>query len=488
MPTHIPACAKSIRRNVLAGCLAAAVGFSISSAEATPTYPPIASAPVAPTYGLPTYLRAKSLEARKSDTRRPSANPPHVVTTCEDDFSPGSLRLIIESPMTVSGDTIDLTQLPMMCSKITLAQHVPLEIWQDTLYLQGPGAASLTIDADHASSVINHTGGGTLYVSGLTLAGGYSIGAQIVRGGCVYSNASVFMLDSVVTNCVARSTSSSHYDGTFGAGLFAGVDLTLAESAITESHAFSNAGATAIGGGAFAGGSLFLQESSVSYNTAFALTPGIGEAGGVFAHAANIDSTTIARNAADVVGGMFTGNGIVTSSTISSNVANLGYGGAATIGSLTLDNSTIAFNQSRDASRVGGLFVGGPSTIRSSIIANNFGPNGASDFAGEPGFTIDGAHDLITSSSITPPPGTITDCPKLEPLLNTGGLTMTHRLQHDSPALDQGDPGAPATDQRGLPRAVGAQVDIGAVERQAGETDERIFLGVFDVACGPSAW
>jgi hypothetical protein len=77
-------------------------------------------------YDLPAYLRGKHADARK-----PSTNPPHVVTTCEDDFSSGSLRRIIESSTTVSGDTIDLTQLPMACSKITLAQNVPLEIWQD---------------------------------------------------------------------------------------------------------------------------------------------------------------------------------------------------------------------------------------------------------------------------------------------------------------------------------------------------------------------
>jgi hypothetical protein len=263
------------------------------------------------------------------------------------------------------------------------------------------------------------------------------------------------------------------------------------ESAITDSHVFSNTGAGAAGGGAFVGGYLFLQESSISHNTAFALAPGIGQAAGVVAQSANIDSSTIARNAADAFGGLFVGIGIVTSSTISSNVTNLGFGGGAIFGSLTLDNSTIAFNQSRDVSHVGGLYIVGPSTVRSSVIANNFGPAGASDLDGDPGITIDGAHNVITSSySVTPPPDTITDCPKLEPLLDTGGLTMTHGLQHDSAALDQGDPNAaaPATDQRGLPRTAGAQIDIGSVERQDGEVDERIFLSGFDISCGPSAW
>jgi CSLREA domain-containing protein len=69
--------------------------------------------------------------------------------------------------------------------------------------------------------------------------------------------------------------------------------------------------------------------------------------------------------------------------------------------------------------------------------------------------------------------------PKLNPLANNGGLTFTHSLQDDSPAIDKGDDfsGPPTTDQRGFPRPVdqlpdttypnvGDASDIGAFERQ----------------------
>ena len=55
----------------------------------------------------------------------------------------------------------------------------------------------------------------------------------------------------------------------------------------------------------------------------------------------------------------------------------------------------------------------------------------------------------------------------LNPLGDYGGATLTYLPKAGSPAID-GVIGsnAPATDQRGFPRPVGAGYDIGAVERQ----------------------
>jgi hypothetical protein len=55
--------------------------------------------------------------------------------------------------------------------------------------------------------------------------------------------------------------------------------------------------------------------------------------------------------------------------------------------------------------------------------------------------------------------------PKLGPLADNGGPTKTHALLPGSPAIDAGaNTGAPATDQRGFPRIVGAAIDIGSYE------------------------
>ena len=58
-----------------------------------------------------------------------------------------------------------------------------------------------------------------------------------------------------------------------------------------------------------------------------------------------------------------------------------------------------------------------------------------------------------------------TDDPKLGPLADNGGLTMTHALLSGSSALNRGtSAGAPSTDQRGVSRPQGSGYDMGAFE------------------------
>jgi hypothetical protein len=65
-------------------------------------------------------------------------------------------------------------------------------------------------------------------------------------------------------------------------------------------------------------------------------------------------------------------------------------------------------------------------------------------------------------------------------LANNGGYTRTHALQHTSVAIDSGAPSVLTFDQRGAPRTAGVAPDIGSVEWQPGEIDERIFASGFD--------
>lgn len=148
---------------------------------------------------------------------------------------------------------------------------------------------------------------------------------------------------------------------------------------------------------------------------------------------------------------------------------------------MTLANSTVAFNTSNYYADGIGLFVNGAAVqITSSIIASNVGVVGMADFS------ILGGTPTISSSIITSGPifvGASQACPQLEPLADNGGLTLTHALRHTSPAIDQGwAPGSLTTDQRLAPRVAGVQADIGSVEWQPGETDERIFADRFDGA------
>src|SRR5262249_15116010 len=70
-------------------------------------------------------------------------------------------------------------------------------------------------------------------------------------------------------------------------------------------------------------------------------------------------------------------------------------------------------------------------------------------------------------------PGDLTNTdPLLGPLQRNGGPTLTQALLPGSPAIDAGDDqGAPATDQRGLPRTVNGTIDIGTFEVQNDPAD-----------------
>ena len=74
----------------------------------------------------------------------------------------------------------------------------------------------------------------------------------------------------------------------------------------------------------------------------------------------------------------------------------------------------------------------------------------------------------------------ISSDPRLTPLGLHGGTVATHALSLGSPAIDAGNAGGLATDERGLgfSRSVGAAADIGAFERQAGE--DELFYSGFD--------
>jgi len=155
------------RRAQLAASLAIALGVTLSIAQA--------AAPSTNQHGSPV-LRGARVDGNRAS--RPSAMPrnpastTHHVTTCADDGSAGSLRMIIADTVnTVSGDVIDFAQLPMQCSTITLAPAGGvIQVHQDSLYLQGPGADQLTIDGGNQSRVLYHFGAGTLQHGGQCLS------------------------------------------------------------------------------------------------------------------------------------------------------------------------------------------------------------------------------------------------------------------------------------------------------------------------------
>ncbi len=472
------------RATRLAAALAVALGLTLSTAQGEPARAQARGQDrVASALELPADVRAKAAALHAAPRQAPDgrAPTPRAVTTCVDDINnPNSLRAQVAAAM--SGDTIDLSTLLMVCSTITLGSEIAVP--QDNLSFLGPGSAHLTIDGNAHSRIFKHTGAGMLAIYDLTIANGYYTSGNAASGGCISSTADVYLADSVITDCSAETTG---YHQARGAGVYAEGNLQLGRSTITNSHAYAALGG-AQGGGAYVVGEFDAIYSTISDNTAYDHSYYFdSHAGGVFAKGnVWIMASTISGNRAEYHGGMLlVGNlsatATITNSTISNNTSPWGVGGISTNVPLTLSHSTVAFNHSQTITGTGLYSMGATLTLTSSIIADNIGRSGESDLGGIPGTFVNGDHNLILVPLLLPVPGiNIQSCPQLEPLADNGGYTRTHALHHTSVAIDQGGGSLLTFDQRGAPRVAGFFADIGAVEWQPGETDDRLFMSRFD--------
>ncbi len=410
-----------------------------------------------------------------------------LVGTCADTGS-GSLRQVIG--VAASGDTIELSGLT--CSTITLTSG-EIQVPQHNLIIVGPGTSALTITANSQSRIFKHTDAsdGFLNVTDLTLTGGkyYSPSAD-ASGGCIYSGANVILVRSTVSACRAITAGAAF--GAAGGAVFTVGNTRLIHSRVTGNMAVG-AGVNGIaqGGGVFASRTFYSNYSTISENRAYGTATGAtGGGGGAFAVLAfSLVNSTVVSNQADVgagirqntSGGSFTNE--VIDSTISGNTANMHGGAMDVVNPLLLYNSTIAFNSA--PSRAGIEALANVKT-NSTIIAKN--SNTSSDpfsdlYISGAGSTLTGANNLIISSNLQPPPGTLTGDPRLVPLANHGGPTLTHALSANSPAIDRGNNIVinGSFDQRGTGFAreiPSGSADIGAYERQV--NDDEIFYDGFN--------
>ena len=187
-------------------------------------------------------------------------------------------------------------------------------------------------------------------------------------------------------------------------------------------------------------------------------------------------------------------------STVSGNTASAQGGGlyAMDFQDINIQNSTVTGNTAQTGG--GGLFVNPPTkkyytpaatNIHSTIISGNTDTSGAAaDLSAAP-FPYNGTNyptitltnSLVgnnTGANLTAAPlgspdangnliGTASSPidAKLAPLADNGGPTQTCALLAGSPAINAGsNPANLTTDQRGLPRQVGSQTDMGAYEAQ----------------------
>jgi photosystem II stability/assembly factor-like uncharacterized protein len=343
-----------------------------------------------------------------------------------------------------------------------------------TVSAQDTGAASATLSP--------------LTASGNTTTGsGGGISATVVSSGL--GAASV-----AVTSVTAGGNTAGFFGGGFFARLTGGdagpTTLTVNTSTLAGNNASQGGGLFASvntnGPSPRAAAGVTLNGSTVSGNRA-------GTGAGLFfdlasgglggAAQAAVNTSTISGNSATGVGGgLFVREQdtaataatlTVTNSTLYANQGVNGGGLMATSAGLvnaasgvTLLSDTVAFNSA--SSSGGGLdAVGGPFTVRSSIVAANTAGSGA-DAAG---IFRSAGHNLIgqiTGSSgwgttdLTGTAASPLDA-RFGDFTSVGGATRTLALLGDSPAVGNGDPAGPTTDQRGITRSRTAPT-IGAVE------------------------
>jgi hypothetical protein len=352
-----------------------------------------------------------------------------LVTSCADDGTSGTLRSVVAT--TVTGDTIDLTQLT--CGEITLLTG-QIDVHVDDLTINGPGQGALTIDGNYNGRVFNHDGMGTLTLSGLTITHGVADSQNLNpsllaagSGGCILSDhgndeigsspyGSVALIDSTVTGCRATATAEGfHAFYVHGGGVCATRDLTVDRSTITNNELICEACITN-GGGLFARyGVARVADSTIvgtRSETFYYESGGFIQAhgGGIGSYSGAIISRSIISNnfagcdsttticAGAFGGGIFAINGAqIDSSEVKDNVAEaaalashtaaVGGAGLYVAGDVTIETSTITNNQARDqaggpAQRWGGgAMVGGTVLISGSTIDHNTADVGGAIFS-----------------------------------------------------------------------------------------------------------
>jgi CSLREA domain-containing protein len=211
-----------------------------------------------------------------------------------------------------------------------------------------------------------------------------------------------------------------------------GIVSTGGTISITDSTFASNAAGDGGAGGGGGGGGFAAGEAG-----------GAGGSGGNGGNGGSIDLVGV-------------GSSSLQSVTIAGNSA--GAGGAAGSGG---SGTTLGTNGAAGVAGTGGGIVGqgAATTIQNSLLASNSGGNCSASI-------VDSGHNLSFAGAGCPATFATAD-PILGPLQDNGGPAQTISLGPGSAAIDvvpSAGAGCPATDERGVPRPIGAGCDIGAYE------------------------
>jgi filamentous hemagglutinin family protein len=304
--------------------------------------------------------------------------------------------------------------------------------------------------------IIETSGSGSVTLNDLTLQNGNSDG----NGGGIYHNSygSLSLNNSTITHNNAAGR---------GGGIYTQNNVIATNSTISNNQAGDHGGG--IAGDVVGKGAVFIIESQVADNTSG------GSGGGVWSTGEFqiVESTISGNSAATDGGGVWNSDGPfnLVNSTISGNQANGDGGGIAVLDTIGIIHSTIAFNTANgNGGGLAKLSAYSSLVLHNSIIANNVGSGGqASALWGAFGgstiqFNLFDTDAGVTGITLTEPAlaNLVGVDPKLLPLADLGGPTLTHGLLPSSLAINAGQALGFTTDQRGANR-VGLP-DLGAFE------------------------
>ena len=371
----------------------------------------------------------------------PTGHGATLVVTNNGDAGPGSLRQALAD--SADGDVIDATGLS---GTITLTTGTLSVIHAVTI--NGPGAANLTIDGNYPAannSVIIVSRTGPVVLEGMTVTNGLNYGG----GGGINNDHSQL----TVSHC--RIMANGALNG-FGGGVYNNAEsgsATLALLESTVSNNFGDEGGGIMNDGYNGNAIMTISGSTVNGNGAQVNGGGIYNNSYSGAASLTIVNSTISDNGCSYNGGGLIVNEPATvtveNSTIAGNSSGSS-GGGATIWAetVTFANTIVAGNTSMDGPDISG-------TITST------GYNLIGDTTGSAGWSL---NDLLNLD------------PRLGPLADNGGPTLTRALNAGSPALDAGDPTFDPNnfvpprpfDQRGAGhnRVLLGRIDIGAHESE----------------------
>jgi hypothetical protein len=406
-----------------------------------------------------------------------------TVTNCNDSGA-GSLRATIAAA--TAGDTVNFS---VGCSTITLTSGM-VEITQN-LTISGPGASTLAVSGNSASTVFQVDPGVTLDLSGLTVENGYDVSladaTPLVGSGGIYVNQGTLDLSSAT---LTNNTSPN------GAAIYnnAGT-VTVTDSTITRNFCFGYGDVVGFDSGcavynAGADAMLTVTSSDITSNGSTGDSPGHGSggienAGGYVA----VTNTTLNGDSGAYYGGLVSndsgGKVYLTTDLLTGGAASDGGAIFNDVGFVSVLNSTVAANTTELGTGGGGIFnegAGGGVAVTNSTVADNSDQNGAGNdiynagpspvdlqasLVAEPVFTPagsdctgtmtdlgynlddDGSCGLVAATSISNHPSGLDS----SGLADHGGPTQTIALL-TGPAIGHvAVADCPATDQRGVARA-----------------------------------